>query len=69
VQPIERIHTLLLMRKRVDSEAGMRDPAGHRARRPNGNGLMGTLWERYGNAMGTLWERYGNERSVRTLIC
>ena len=32
------------------SNAIMRDSAGHRARRPNGIGLMGTL-------MGTLWER------------
>ena len=32
------------------SNVGMRDSAGHHARGPNGNDLMGTL-------MGTLWER------------
>jgi len=49
-QAIETVHALSLMRKRAYSDAGMRGSVRHRARRPIGNGLMGTL-------MGTLWER------------
>ena len=49
-QSIEKVHALSLMGKRAHSDVGIHGSPGHRARRPNGNGLMGTL-------MGTLWER------------
>src|SRR5664280_3605278 len=49
-QSIEKVHALSLMGKRAHSDVGIHGSPDHRARRPNGNGLMGTL-------MGTLWAR------------
>jgi hypothetical protein len=42
-QSIEKVHALSLMGKRAHSDVGIHGSPGHRARRPNGNGLMGTL--------------------------
>jgi hypothetical protein len=50
VQPIEKVHALSLMGKRAHSDVDIHGSPDQRARRPNGNGLMGTL-------MGTLWAR------------